>query len=288
MTTARLEQLGLRVEQGASGSQAVLSLAEASGLENPVTHQPISLVTFQVAQDRLTPIAPAALVGLPPIMLSSVTSAEEITGLLSGAYDEYLFHLERRSAQLNALGLSPNVDPETLELSAELETGALSFKLVSDRQGNFRVGRTRRGEQLLVGGAQHRFELSEFRERTALSNYLSALVEESSPRSPAVSANKGLVSYSEISQAFGAQALVPPRSGLEVLVQLSVNGETYRFAAVRQVGRTFRGLLAGAKGKAWSERFELDDFPGVVRLVADLLKVSPEAVKLVGPDTPQE
>ncbi len=249
MTTARLEQLGLRVEQGASGSQAVLSLAEASGLEQP-RHPPADLPRhLPGGADRLIPIAPAALVGLPPIMLSSVTSAEEIAGLLSGAYDEYLFHLERRSAQLHALGLSPNVDPETLELSAELETGALSFKLVSDRQGNFRVGRTRRGEQLLVGGAQHRFELSEFRERTALSNYLSALVEESSPRSPAVSANKGLVSYSEISQAFGAQALVPPRSGLEVLVQLSVNGETYRFAAVRQVGRTFRGLLAGAKGK---------------------------------------
>jgi hypothetical protein len=96
------------------------------------------------------------------------------------------------------------------------------------------------------------------------------------------------VSYSEISRAFGGQALVPPRSSLEVLVQLSVNGEPYRFAAIRQVGRTFRGLLAGAKGKVWSERFELDDFPGVVRLVAELLQVPPEAVKAVGPDTPQE
>ena len=85
-----------------------------------------------------------------------------------------------------------------------------------------------------------------------------------------------------------AQALVPPRSSLEVLVQLTVNGEPYRFAAVRQAGRTFRGLLAGAKGKVWSERFELDDFPGVVRLVAGLLQVPPEAVKAVGPDTPQE
>ncbi|HEX8702936.1 MAG TPA: hypothetical protein VF815_29135 [Myxococcaceae bacterium] len=288
MTTARLEQLGLRVEQGASGSQAVLNLPETSRLENPVTRQPISRVTFQVAPDRLTPVAPPALVGLAPIMLSSVTSADEVTGLLSGAFDEYLFHLERRSAQLNALGLSPSVDPETLELSTELEAGPLSFKLVSDRQGHFRVGRTRRGAQILVGGAQLRFELSEFRERTALSNYLTALVEESAPRASAVSAKKGLVSYADISQAFGAQALVPPRSSLEVLVQLSVNGESYRFAAARLEGRTFRGLLAGAKGKVWSERFELDDFPGVVRLVADLLKVSPEAVKLVGPDTPQE
>jgi hypothetical protein len=288
MTNARLEQLGLRVEQGAAGPQAVLDLAESSRLDNPISRQQISRVTFQIEKDRLTPVAPPALVGLPPIMLGAVASAEDVSRLLNSAFDEYLFHLERRSAQLNALGLNPSVDPETLELSAELEAGALAFKLVSDRQGNFRVGRTRREGGLVVGGAQHRFELSEFRDRGALGNYLSALVEESAPRTPSGSASTRLMGYSEISRAFGPGALVPPRSGLEVLVQVTVNGEAYRFAAVRQVGRTFRGLLAGAKGKVWSERFELDDFPGVVRLVADLLKVSPEAVKVVGPDTPQE
>jgi hypothetical protein len=288
MTTARLEQLGLRVEQGTAGPQAVLNLAESSRLENPVTHQPISRVTFQLARDQLTPIDPPALVGLPPIMLGAVASAEDVPKLLSSAFDEYLFHLERRSAQLSALGLNPSVDPESLELSAELDAGPLSFKVVSDRQGNFRVGRTRKAGGLVVGGAQHRFELSEFRDRGALGNYLTALVEESAPRTPSGSASARLVGYSEISRAFGAGALVPPRSSLEVLVQLTVNGESYRFAAVRQVGRTFRGLLAGAKGKVWSERFELDDFPGVVRLVADLLKVSPEAVKVAGADTPQE
>lgn len=288
MTIARLEQLGLRVEQGAAGPRAVLDLEQPARLENPVTRQPISRVTFQAEENQLTPIAPPALVGLPPIMLAAVTSREDVARLVSGAFDEYLFHLERRSSQLNALGLSPSVDPETLELSTELEAGPLSFTLVSDRQGNFRVGRARREGEPLASGPAHHFELSEFRERAALANYLTALIEETPSRAPAVSTSKGLVGYTEISRAFGAQALVPPRSSLEVLVQLTVNGEPYRFAAVRQVGRTFRGLLAGAKGKVWSERFELDDFPGVVRLVADLLQVPPEAVKAVGPDTPQE
>lgn len=288
MTNARLEQLGLRVEQGASGPQAVLDLAEASRLENPVTRQQISRVTFRIEEDRLTPSGPPAVAGLPPIVLSAVASAQDVARLVSVAFDEYLFHLERRSSQLNALGLSPSVDPESLEVSTELEAGVLSFTLVADRQGNFRVAGTRREGQPLAAGAPHRFELSEFRERAALGSYLTALVEESASRAQPVSPSKGLVSYSEISRAFGGQALVPPRSSLEILVQLSVNGEAYRFAAVRQVGRTFRGLLAGAKGKVWSERFELDDFPGVVRLVADLLQVPPEAVKAVGPDAPQE
>lgn len=289
MTNARLEQLGLRVEQGASGPQAVLDLGEASRLENPVTHQQISRVTFRIEEDRLTPSGPPAVAGLPPIVLSSVASAQDVARLLGVAFDEYLFHLERRSSQLNALGLSPSVDPDSLEVSTELEAGTLSFTLAADRLGNFRVARTRREGQPLTTGAPHRFELSEFRERAALVTYLTALVEESSSRAQPVSASRnGLVSYGDIFRAFGGQALVPPRSNLEILVQLSVNGESYRFAAVRQVGRTFRGLLAGAKGKVWSERFELDDFPGVVRLVADLLQVPPEAVKAVGPDAPQE
>jgi len=71
-------------------------------------------------------------------------------------------------------------------------------------------------------------------------------------------------------------------------MELQVQGKTYRFAATRVAGRTFRGLLAGAQGKLWAERFELEDFPGVVRLVADLLKVSPRSVKVVGVSAPQE
>jgi hypothetical protein len=94
--------------------------------------------------------------------------------------------------------------------------------------------------------------------------------------------------YEEIAQAFGPQALVPPRSSLEVFVELRVNGVPYRFAAARVTGRTFRGLLASATGKVWADRFELDGFPGIVPLVADLLKVPPEAVQLAGPDAPQE
>jgi hypothetical protein len=89
-------------------------------------------------------------------------------------------------------------------------------------------------------------------------------------------------------EKFGAEALVPPRSSLELLAQLEVDGRPYRFAAARVAGRTFRGLLAGAQGKVWAGRFELDEFPGIVQMVADLLKVSPEAVRLVGPDAPQE
>lgn len=289
MDAFQLEQLGLRAEEGPGGPQATLELAEGFVLENPVTRQPLPPVTFQLLSNRLIPIAPPAVVGLPPILLGAVRNRTEISQLLSSAYDEHLFHLERRSAQLETMGLQPKLDPETLELSTELETGPLSISLVTDRQGQFRVSRVSRDGREITGLPPFRFELFEFRNREVLASYLTSLIDERLARAqiPALG-SPGLVRYAELARIFGEQAVVPPRSPLELLVQLRVNGELYRFAAARVQGRTFRGLLAGARGKVWAERFELDDFPGIVRLVADLFKVSPEAVQVLGPDSPQE
>jgi hypothetical protein len=39
--------------------------------------------------------------------------------------------------------------------------------------------------------------------------------------------------------------------------------------------------LAGAQGKLWAERFALDAFPGVVPLVAKLLGMPQDAVRML-------
>jgi hypothetical protein len=63
---------------------------------------------------------------------------------------------------------------------------------------------------------------------------------------------------------------------------LEAGGQAYRFAAARVAGRTFRGLLAGASGKLWAERFDLDDnFPGPRQLLAGLLGLPEDQVKVV-------
>lgn len=287
MDTARLEGLGLQVREDAAGTEAVLDL-ESSPLVNPVTRAFIPEVTFQVMGDRLIPIAPAAVVGLAPILVGALSDVSDIEALLSDAFNEHIFHVQRRSAELQVLGLTPRVDAETLELSTEVVDGELTVQLVADRLGNFRVARVVRGGEDVRTASGHTLELSEFRERAALTGYLSALFGESASRPQPVPVGAGLVRFSDIVEKFGAEALVPPRSSLELLAQLQVGGRPYRFAAARVAGRTFRGLLAGAQGKVWAGRFELDEFPGIVRMVADLLKVSPDAVRLVGPDAPQE
>src|SRR5439155_10905721 len=48
--------------------------------------------------------------------------------------------------------------------------------------------------------------------------------------------------FKEIVAAFGPGASVPGRSQVEVLIELRVGNEQYRFAAARVSGRTFRGL----------------------------------------------
>ncbi|HYI00693.1 hypothetical protein [Hyalangium sp.] len=286
MDTYRIEQLGLAVEKGSLGVRATLELGANSSLENPLTHQRINQITFQVLDDQLLPCAPAAVVALPPILLSVVEVADDIALLITKAFQESLFHIERRSAQLLALGLQPLVDPETLELSAELDSGVTSFVLVMDRVGNFRVGRAQRLGEVLLGQAAHRFELSEFRDREALAGYLGVLIDEARAMRQPASPNT-VVRFSELAALLGPEAMVPLHCSLEMLVKLSVNGEPYRFAASRLVGRTFRGLLAGTKGMVWAERFELDSFPGIGPLVARLLNVPVELVKLVGEDSPQ-
>ncbi|RKH06155.1 hypothetical protein D7V97_22875 [Corallococcus sp. CA053C] len=286
MDTARLSELGLKVREEASGTEVVLDL-EAASLVNPITKDFITDITFQVMGDRLIPIAPAAVVGMTPILLSAIDAAEEMQVLLLDTFSDHIFHLQRRSEELQLLGLPADVDPQSLELSTTVKEGHLSVRLVADRQGNFRVAEAVRGGEDLPTAAGHIIELSEFRERAALTGYLAALFGEPVARAPVV-AGAGPVRFVEIVEKFGPQALVPPRSSLELLAQLQVEGKAYRFAAARIAGRTFRGLLAGTQGKVWAGRFELDEFPGVVRMVADLLKVAPEAVRLVGPDAPQE
>ncbi|HEY0092688.1 MAG TPA: hypothetical protein VGB96_00120 [Archangium sp.] len=285
MDASRLRQLGLEVREGGRSLAATLVLSEP--LDNPTGHRKVERVDFRVDGERLVPSAPEEVVGLRSIALGAVREAREVEAEVVDAFNEHLFHVQRRSAELLALGLSAHVEPKSLVLSTQVSEQGLTLTLVADRQGNFQVwGAVRDGQTLPLSQA-HTFELSEFRDRSALVGYLAALFGEQG-RAPARAAVEGLIGFSEVVQAFGEGALVPPRSGLELLVLLDVEGRPYRFAAARVAGRTFRGLLAGAQGKVWAERFELDDFPGVVPLVAGLLKVPTEAVKLVGAGTPQE
>jgi hypothetical protein len=300
MDPNRLQQLGLTWHEGATGGEAVLEL-QSLPLVNPLTRHFIDQVRLRPlpGEEELLPVAPPEVVGLPPLRLEGAQRASDLEAQVSAAFNAAIVHMQRRSAELKVLGIHPQVDPDTLQLSAELDaqvvvegTGGLGrsllqLSLVAERDGSFRLARAERGGATLELPGAEPFELSEFREKSALAGYLAALVGESlAPAAaaavPQAEETEPPLRYSELVATFGKGLIVPPRSALELLAEVVVEGKTYRFAAARVAGRSFRGLLAGAQGKLWAERFELEEFPGVVELISRLLGVPPTAVQVIG------
>lgn len=294
MDRAFLEQLGLTVTEADGVVEAELQLSDGQAF-NPLTRQSIERVSFTVMGDRLLYVGPPEFVGAQPINLAFITGATRLEDLVVKTLNEHLFQLERRSSELTAMGLHPRVDPATLQLTAELEADPLKFIIGANRTGQFRVARVFvDGAELTGAGADTAFELSEHRDRATLLEFLLAMfrevaeqAEQDHPPSkrkpsltPAPMPPEVALPFKELAKAFG-DASLPPRSTLEVLATVRVNGEELRFAAARVQGRTFRGLLAGSKGKVWADRFELDAFPGIRALVADVLKVSVDDVQVV-------
>lgn len=306
MNEQRLEQLGFTVS--GSGDEAEISAELLSPLLNPLTREFIDRVEFRMHKGRLVPTAPPALAGLPPQPLVGMEKLSDFESQLRAEFDRAVMQLQRRSAELQALGLQPEVDPNTLEVRAEITTPSLWVRVAADKQGNFLVKEARRGETTLELPANIRFDVSEFREGQALIAYLETLVMElsgqvevqsepappaprqapapqaKSPAAPDQSAVVRPLSLGDLTDRFGARAVVPQKTPVEIVADLRVGEDRYRFAASRVLGRTFRGLLAGPRGKVWADRFELDEFPGVVELVARELEISKDEVILVGLD----
>ncbi len=279
----RLTELGLGVADPGTGLEAVLQLG--TPLLNPLAQRPIPSGVFALAEDRLIPLEPPELVGLPPLSLNGVRSRSELEEQLAGAFHTHLVALQRRSSELRALGFSPQIDPETLELVARVEDPPFRFLLTGDKRGQLRVAGAARNGEATVAELGEPFDLSEFPNRAGLLAYLRALYSPSGVGPPVVATEAPVgrpIDYRELLEHFGSTASVPAAAAVDVVVTLRAGGTPYRFAATRVGDRTFRGLLAGPAGKVWAEQFELDAFPGVSAVVAAALGIPVSEVELLG------
>lgn len=282
MSASHLQKLGLSVQEDETGTTA--EFEPDSAFINPVNRQLLSKISFTVMGDRLVVIDPPALVGSPPVAITRLERPADLEEQLGAALNEIIASVQRRTSELQKLGISSRVDPESLVLAAEVETGDYDFLLGSDKRGNMRVTSAMKDGESVSLPESVTFDLSEFRERGALLSYLRALAGDQDGTTVELEAEPApqAVTFAELVQAFGDRAVLPPTSSLETLVTIEVGDERLRFAAARVTGRTFRGLLAGSRGKLWAERFELDDFPGVAALVAEVLSVPLEEVRVLG------
>ncbi len=278
----RLTELGLGVTDGGAGVEAILQLG--TPLLNPLAQRSIPSAVFALAEECLIPLEPPEFVGLPPLQLVGVRSRSELEQQLAGAFHTHLVALQRRSAELKGLGLSSQVDPETLELIARLEDPPFRFVLAGDKRGQLHLAEVARDGAPTATEVGEPFNLSEFPNRAGLLAYLRALVgpqpELSVEAAPALTPSPIL--YRELLEHFGSSAWIPGAAAIDVVVTLHVRGKSYRFAATRISGRTFRALLAGPEGKVWAEQFELDSFPGVSVIAASALKVPVSEVEVLG------
>jgi len=278
----RLTELGLRVTEGGAGLEAVLQLG--TPLLNPLAQRSIPSAVFALAEDCLIPLEPPEFVGLPPLLLQGVRSRSELEQQLAGAFHTHLVALQKRSAELKGLGSSSQVNPETLELIARLEDPPFRFVLAGDKRGQLRLVEVARDGTPASTDVGEPFDLSEFPNRAGLLAHLRALAGPPGEISAAASAAPLPIPilYRELLQHFGSSVWVPGVAAIDVVVTLHVRGKTYRFAATRVTGRTFRALLAGPEGKVWAEQFDLDAFPGVSAIAASALNVPVSEVEVLG------
>ncbi len=278
----RLTELGLGVTDTEAGLEAVLQLG--TPLLNPLARRPIATGVFALAEQRLIPLEPAELVGLPPLTLDGVRNRSELEQQLAGAFHTHLITLQRRSSELRALCCAPQVDPETLVVAARVDDPPFHFVLAGDKRGLLRVIEVARDGEASLTDVGAPFDLSDFPNRAGLFAHLRALV--SSPgaergRSAATSQLVRPIDYREVLEHFGEAAWIPATANIDVVVTVRVQGTAYRFAATRVRERTFRALLAGPTGKVWADQFELDGFPGVPAIVAAALGIPTAEVDVV-------
>ena len=277
MEADRLAQLGLTVDEAGGGLEAVLALDRA--VVNPFTQAVRPAVTFALAEDRLIPVEPPELVGLPPLSVAELGDREQLEAQLRAAFDEHVAGLEHRVEELQALGISARVDPESLEIQGEVELPPLRFVLGGDKRGHLQIEQVYRAGTLVGSEVGPPFDPTGFGGREALGIWLRG--QAGTPAEPQIPRGVG---FGELLERFGAAARVPPRSGVEVIVDFKARGERYRFVAARVRGRLFRALLAGPDGKKWGDHFALEDFAGVEDVAVRALGIEAKEIEWLGPE----
>lgn len=284
MSMGHLQSLGLSVSEADGAPEAELALASGQAM-NPLTGQRIDRARFAVLAGRLIPIHPPELVGTAPIQMASLSSGAELEREIVARLTQHLRNVERRAAELSAIGLVPGVNPETLQLQLEFSNGELQIFVGLDRAGQLRVTRALRDGAETTVSAFPPFEPAQFADRAVLEAHVFRLFGAEPAKlapmaMPAQPAAPVALTLDGLARLFGPGAQLPAKTALEVMVPMRVDDEQYRFAAVRVAEEEFRGLLTSNAGKLWSARFSLSDFEGPHALLASILKIDVSRVEV--------
>jgi hypothetical protein len=291
IASRKLSALGVPVRLGADRETLEGELAFGR-VAHPVTGQPISRVRFLVeGHDRLR-FTDAPLSALGPI---DFYGCERLTALEQGvaaALAQRGAVLQDLAARMRALRLEPALDGERLAVRALLKTATHAFEILGTPEG-VRVSRVAPvgGKPFDVAPDFPPLALAEHDSATDLEIFLvGAVPRMAAAPAPAARAAgaaatqlaatpppRNALTLASLRRAFGEDAIVAPNATVELVEEFVWANTRYRFVASREMGTQFRGRLIGPSGDVWSDRFDLEGFPGTRRVVALALGVPEQA-----------
>lgn len=299
IASRKLSAMGVPVRLAADRETLEGELALSPRVIHPATGQPIGgRARFVVdGHDHLRfPDPPLASLG--PV---NFYEHERLAGLeqaLIAALARRGAALQDVAARLRALRLETGIDAERLAVRAVVKTATHAFEILGSPEG-VRVSRVAPvgGRPFEVAGDFPALQLKEYPSLTDLEIYLVNAVPRMTATADSVPAGRPgqggairamppprtALTVAALAQAFGAEAVIAPNAAVELLQEFEWAGTRYRFVATREMGTRFRGRIIGPGGDVWSDRFDLESFPGTAELVALALGV-PEAPQAASPD----
>jgi hypothetical protein len=289
IASRKLSAMGVPVRLAADRETLEGELALGPRVIHPATGQAVGRARFAVeGHDHLRfPDPPLSFLG--PV---NFYEHERVAGLeqaLSVALARWGAALQDVAARMRALRLEAGIDAERLAVRAVVKTATHAFEILGMPEG-VRVSRVAPvgGRPFEVAGDFPALQLPEFASATDLEIYLVNAVPRMTATAPtpgaaarpeaggalrSMSPPRTALTVAALTQAFGAEAVIAPNAPVELLQEFEWAGTRYRFVATREMGTRFRGRLIGPSGDVWSERFDLESFPGTEKVVALALGV---------------
>jgi len=286
----KLSALSIQVRLGAD-RETLEGELPFERLAHPGTGRPIARARFAVeGHDRLR-FTEDPLAALPPVLFFDAERASAVEQRVAEALRGLAARLHAQASWLRGLGLEVASDPERLATRSVVRTPTHAFELVAGGDG-IRVARVAPvgGRPYAVPPSFERVDPAAHASRVDLEVWLAGHVPEmeaaarsaggglqvpaQASRLEATPPPRNAVTLGQLARAFGGAGVLAPSAPAEIFQEFQYAGTRYRFVAARDAGTRFRGRLIGPTGDVWSDRFEIDEFPGTAQVVAAALGAS--------------
>ncbi|HSM91970.1 MAG TPA: hypothetical protein VLT47_03725 [Anaeromyxobacteraceae bacterium] len=292
IASRKLTALGVPVRFGADRESLEGELTFGR-VVHPATGQPIQKARFVVTGHDHLRFVDAPLSALGPVNFQLHDKVAGIEQWVVQALQQRAAALQDVALRMRLARIDAQVDPDRLAARAVLKTATHAFEIIGTAEG-VRVTRVAPvgGSPYEVAGDFPPLDLARFPSATDLEIFLVGSVNQmraatpvpsqSAPRAGpapaagsaglvATAAPRSALTLAAISQVFGADSILAPNAMIELIQEFEYAGTRYRFVATREMGTRFKGRLIGPNGDVWSDKFELSEFPGTRKVVANAL-----------------